>query len=60
MDLKKLTTIIPMVSGGVMIVWGLLANDWSKCWIAVVIGGILLCRSVLPAKNVCHPRPNAV
>lgn len=41
MDLKKLTTIIPMVSGGVMIVWGLLANDWSKCWIAVVIGGIL-------------------
>ena len=41
MDYKKLCGIFPMIGGGVMVVWGLLANDWSKCWIAAVIGGIL-------------------
>lgn len=41
MDLKKLTLIIPILSVGVMVVWGLIANDWSKCWISVVVGGIL-------------------
>ena len=46
MDYKKLTAIIPIVSVCVMIVCGLIANDWSKCWIAVVIGGVLtaICR----------------
>ena len=46
MDYKKLTAIIPIVSVCVMLVWGLIANDWSKCWIAVVIGGVLtaICR----------------
>ena len=41
MDYKKLSAVFPMIGGGVMVVWGLLANDWSKCWIAAVIGGIL-------------------
>ena len=48
MDYKKLTTIIPILSVCVMLVWGLIANDWSKCWIAVVIGGVLtaICRPI--------------
>lgn len=41
MDYKKLSAVFPMIGGGVMVVWGLLSNDWSKCWIAAVIGGIL-------------------
>ncbi len=47
MDIKKIIPIICMLSVGVMVVWGLLANDWSKSWIAVVIGGIIVaCLSV--------------
>lgn len=42
MDLKKLNTIIPIVSVAVMIIWGTLANDWSKSWLAVFVGGILM------------------
>ena len=30
MDIKKIIPIICMLSVGVMVVWGLLANDWSK------------------------------
>lgn len=41
-NLKKLNAIIPIVSGGVMVVWGFLANDWSKCWLSVFVGGILM------------------
>ena len=41
MDYKKLTAIIPMISVVVMLVWGLVAKDWSQCWIAVVIGGVI-------------------
>ena len=41
MDLKKLTAIIPMVSVLVMVIWGMLANDWSKSWITVMVGGVL-------------------
>lgn len=46
MDYKKLTAIIPILSVCVMLVWGLIANGWSRCWIAVVIGGVLtaICR----------------
>ena len=51
MDYKKLCSIIPMASVGVMVVWGLLANDWSKSWIAVVIGGILTGICGVLAKN---------
>ena len=42
MDLKKLNVIIPIVSGGIMVVWGFLANDWSKSWLAVFVGGIIM------------------
>lgn len=42
MDLKKLNVIIPIVSVGVMIVWGTVANDWSKSWLAVFVGGIIM------------------
>ncbi|MBQ6399419.1 MAG: hypothetical protein IJI21_04790 [Clostridia bacterium] len=42
MDNKKLIPAISMISVGAMVVWGLLANDWSKSWIAVVIGGIII------------------
>ncbi|MBQ1364420.1 MAG: hypothetical protein ABTB30_08370 [Clostridia bacterium] len=41
MDYKKLSTIIFMVSGVATVVWGMLANDWSKCWLAAVIGGVI-------------------
>ena len=51
MDLKKLTAIIPILSVGVMVVWGLLANDWSRSWIAVVIGGILTATIRVLAKD---------
>lgn len=42
MDLKKLNAIIPIVSVGVMVVWGTVTNDWSKSWLAVFVGGILM------------------
>jgi uncharacterized membrane protein YjjP (DUF1212 family) len=42
MDKNKLIPIISILSVGVMVVWGLLANDWSKSWIAVFAGGIAI------------------
>lgn len=42
MNLKSLNVIIPVVSVGVMIVWGTLAKDWSNSWLAVFVGGILM------------------
>lgn len=51
MDYKKLCSIIPIASVGVMVVWGFLANDWSKSWIAVVIGGVLTGICGVLAKN---------
>ena len=51
MDYKKLCSIIPILSVGVMIVWGFLANDWSKSWIAVVVGGILTAICSVMAKG---------
>lgn len=41
MDYKKLSTIIYMVSGAAMVAWGVIAGDWSKCWLCVVIGGVI-------------------
>lgn len=41
MDYKKLSTIIFMISGVATVVWGVLANDWSKCWLCAVIGGVI-------------------
>ena len=42
MDTKKLIPIISMVSVLVMFLWGYLANDWSKSWLAVFAGGIII------------------
>ena len=42
MDTKKLIPIISIISVAVMVVWGFLANDWSKSWLAVFIGGIAI------------------
>ncbi|MBO4902071.1 MAG: hypothetical protein J5518_04700 [Lachnospiraceae bacterium] len=33
--------LISMVSVVVMFIWGYLANDFSRSWLAVMIGGIL-------------------
>ena len=41
MGYKKLSTIIFMISGVATVVWGVLANDWSKCWLCAVIGGVI-------------------
>ena len=40
--MKKLIPIIAIVSGAVMVIWGMLANDWSKSWLAVFVGGIAI------------------
>jgi hypothetical protein len=51
MDNKKLIPVISIVSVGVMVVWGLLANDWSKSWIAVMVGGIAIAVLSILNKN---------
>ena len=42
MNIKLLNIIIPMVSVGVMIVWGTLAKDYQHSGLAVFVGGILV------------------
>jgi len=42
MNNKKLIPAISIISVGIMVVWGTLANDWSKSWIAVFAGGIAI------------------
>lgn len=52
MDTKKLIPVISILSVGVMVVWGLLANDWLKSWIAVFVGGIIIaCLSIIGKKQ---------
>ena len=52
MDLKKLNTIIPIISVAVMIIWGMLAKDYSHSWLAVFVGGIIMAViNVLGKKN---------
>lgn len=52
MDLKKLNTIIPIISVAVMIIWGTLAKDYSHSWLAVFVGGIIMAViNVLGKKN---------
>jgi hypothetical protein len=41
MNLKTWNIIIPIVSVGVMIVWGTLAKSYEHSWLAVFVGGIL-------------------
>jgi hypothetical protein len=42
MNLKTWNIIIPIVSVGVMIVWGTLAKSYEHSWLAVFVGGILM------------------
>ena len=42
MNRKTLNTIIPIVSVGVMVVWGTLAKSYENSWLAVFVGGILM------------------
>ncbi len=43
MDKKKLIPIISIVSVAVMVFWGMLVPDgWSKSWLAVFAGGIII------------------
>ena len=42
MDLKKLNVIIPIVSVGVMIVWGTVSGSYNNAWLAVFVGGIIM------------------
>lgn len=58
MDIKKLNVIIPIVSVAVMIIWSMVANDWSKSWLAVFVGGILMTIiNVLGKKNDDDKKP---
>jgi hypothetical protein len=41
MNLKTLGRIIPIIGGGVMLVWGFLGNAWGISWIAAAIGGVI-------------------
>ena len=42
MNNKKLIPAISIISVGIMVVWGTLANDWSKSWLAVFAGGMAI------------------
>ena len=41
MDYRKLAPIINAIGLIVMLVWGVLADDWSHSWIAVCVSGII-------------------
>ena len=41
MNLKLLNVLIPLVSVGVMVVWGTLAKSYEQSWLAVFVGGVL-------------------
>ena len=51
MNRKTLNTIIPIVSVGVMVVWGTLAKSYDKSWLAVFVGGILMAVINVIGKN---------
>jgi len=40
MDLKKICSIIGIVSVLAMFLWGYLGNDWGHSWISLFIGGV--------------------
>ncbi len=42
MNLKILIPVIAVISGGIMVVWGTLANSYEHAWLAVFIGGIAI------------------
>ena len=42
MKLKYLIPVIAIVSVGIMVVWGILANSFQYSWLAVFAGGIAI------------------
>ncbi len=42
MNLKTIIPIISIVSVVVMMLWGFLAGDWSRSWLAVFVGGCVI------------------
>ncbi len=43
MNYKLIAKLLPFIGGGITLVWGFLANDWSRSWIAsAVCCGVLL------------------
>ena len=42
MKLKYLIPVIAIISIGIMVVWGTLANSWQYSWLAVFAGGIAI------------------
>lgn len=42
MNLKTLIPIIAIISVGVMIVWGTIANSYKYSWLACFVGGIAI------------------
>ena len=42
MDMNKLIPIISIISVCVMIIWGMVGNDWGHSWIAVFVGGVVI------------------
>lgn len=42
MKLKYLIPVIAIVSVGIMVVWGTLANSYQHSWLAVFAGGIAI------------------
>ncbi len=44
--------IISMTSVLIMLVWGMITNDWSQCWLVVTAGGILSCTVHMVRKDL--------
>ncbi len=42
MNVKVLIPVIAIISVGVMIVWGTLANSYQHSWLACFVGGIVI------------------
>ena len=42
MKLKYLIPVIAIISIGIMVVWGTLANSYQHSWLAVFAGGIAI------------------
>ena len=51
MNRKTLNILIPIVSVGVMVVWGTLAKSYEHSWLAVFVGGILMAAINIFGKN---------
>lgn len=51
MNLRTLNILIPIVSVGIMVIWGTLARSYEQSWLAVFVGGILMAVINIAGKN---------